>query len=172
MICEKYFEGIVDVIHEHAPGKLYLGCRFAWTNDLAKVAAQKYCDVVSYNFYQREVGSYKPVEGVDKPVIIGEFHFGALDRGMFHTGLGPCKDQNERAQAYENYVKSALGNPWIIGAHWFQYGDQAVTGRFDGENYQIGLVDVCDRPYEETIDAVRRVGYNMYQIRQETAKRN
>ena len=91
---------------------------------------------------------------------------------MFHTGLGPCKDQNERAQAYENYVKSALGNPWIIGAHWFQYGDQAVTGRFDGENYQIGLVDVCDRPYEETIDAVRRVGYNMYQIRQETAKRN
>lgn len=172
VICEKYFEGIVDVIHEHAPGKLYLGCRFAWTNDLAKVAAQKYCDVVSYNFYQREVGSYKPVEGVDKPVIIGEFHFGALDRGMFHTGLGPCKDQNERAQAYENYVKSALGNPWIIGAHWFQYGDQAVTGRFDGENYQIGLVDVCDRPYEETIDAVRRVGYNMYQIRQETAKRN
>ena len=86
-----------------------------------------------------------PVEGADKPVIIGEFHWRARPRNVPHrtwTLQGP----NERAQAYESYVKSALGNPWIIGAHWFQYGDQAVTGRFDGENYQIGLVDVCDIP--------------------------
>ncbi|MBR5759004.1 MAG: beta-agarase, partial [Thermoguttaceae bacterium] len=139
------------------------------TNDLAKAAAQKYCDVVSYNFYKKQVGDFKPVEGEDKPVMIGEFHFGALDRGMFHTGLGPCADQNARAEAYEAYVRSALENPWIVGAHWFQYGDQPTTGRFDGENYQIGLLDVCDRPYSETIDAVRRVGYNMYQIRRDAA---
>ncbi len=169
VICEKYFEGIRDAVRERAPGKLYLGCRFAWTNDLAKAAAQKYCDVVSYNFYKNEVGDFKPVEGEDKPVMIGEFHFGALDRGMFHEGLGPRADQNARAEAYETYVKSALGNPWIVGAHWFQYGDQPTTGRFDGENYQIGLVDVCDRPYVETIDAVRRVGYNMYRIRRDAS---
>ena len=169
VICEKYFEEIRDAVHEFAPGKLYLGCRFAWTNDLAKAAAQKYCDVVSYNFYKKQVGDFKPVEGEDKPVMIGEFHFGALDRGMFHTGLGPCADQNARAEAYEAYVRSALENPWIVGAHWFQYGDQPTTGRFDGENYQIGLLDVCDRPYSETIDAVRRVGYNMYQIRRDAA---
>lgn len=171
VICEKYFAEIVAAIREVAPKKLYLGCRFAWTNDLARAAAQKYCDVVSYNFYQREVGSFKPVEGEDKPVMIGEFHFGALDRGLFHTGLVPCKDQNDRAKAYEKYVTSALSNPWIVGAHWFQYGDQATTGRFDGENYQIGFVDICDRPYAETIEASRRVGYNMYETRQKEAKR-
>ncbi|MBQ8363178.1 MAG: hypothetical protein IJX36_04530, partial [Thermoguttaceae bacterium] len=42
-----------------------------------------------------------------------------------------------------------------------------TTGRFDGENYQIGLVDICDVPYAETIEAVRRVGYAMYDIRSE-----
>ena len=141
---------INSTIREITPKKLYLGCRFAWTNDLARAAAQKYCDVVSYNFYRRSIADFKPVDGVDKPVMIGEFHFGALDRGLFHTGLVPCEDQEARAKAYEDYVKSALGNPWIVGAHWFEYQDEAVTGRFDGENYQIGLIDVCDRPYKET----------------------
>lgn len=172
VLCEKYFSQIRDLIREILPGKLYLGCRFAWNNDLARAAGQKYCDVVSYNFYRATVDDFKPVEGApDKPVIIGEFHFGALDRGLFHEGLGPRKDQNARAQAYEDYVRSALSNPWIVGAHWFEYQDEATTGRFDGENYQIGLIDVCDRPYKETIEAVRRVGYDLYRIRQETAKR-
>ena len=171
VICEKYFSQILEIVRELAPKKLYLGCRFAWNNDLARAAGQKYCDVVSYNFYKSSVADFKPVEGApDKPVVIGEFHFGALDRGLFHTGLCPCKDQNARAQAYEDYVKSALSNPWIVGAHWFEYQDEAVTGRFDGENYQIGLVDVCDRPYEETIQAVRRVGYNLYQIRKNASQ--
>jgi hypothetical protein len=53
----------------------------------------------------------------------------------------------------------------VVGAHWFQYQDQATTGRGDGENYQIGLVDVCDRPYPETIRACREVGYRLYGIR-------
>ena len=39
--------------------------------------------------------------------------------------------------------------PEIIGAHYFQWNDQHVAGRFDGENWQIGLVDICQRPYEE-----------------------
>ncbi len=32
------------------------------------------------------------LDGADKPVIIGEFHFGALDRGMFHPGLKQARD--------------------------------------------------------------------------------
>ena len=51
-----------------------------------------------------------------------------------------------------------LGNPLIVGTHWFQYGDQATTGRGDGENYQIGFVDVCDTPYAETIAGQPRGG--------------
>jgi hypothetical protein len=72
---------------------------------------------------------------------------------------------NHRAETYKNYVQGALANPYIVGTHWFQYKDQATTGRGDGENYQIGFVDICDTPYPETITAVRQVGYNMYEYR-------
>ena len=165
LICERYFEVIRDTLKKTAPHKLYLGCRFAWTNDTAVRAADKLCEVLSFNVYKRTLADFKLPEGIDKPVIIGEFHFGALDRGMFHTGLVPTESQEKRAEAYEHYVRSGLAHPQIVGTHWFQYGDQATTGRGDGENYQIGLVNIVDIPYEETIKAVRRVGYDLYEIR-------
>ncbi|MEI6500423.1 MAG: beta-galactosidase, partial [Armatimonadota bacterium] len=79
--AETYFKTIRDVVKEVAPGNLYLGCRFAWINDTAARAATKYCDVVSYNLYRPSVADFKPL--ADVPVIIGQFHSGALDRGMF-----------------------------------------------------------------------------------------
>ncbi|MDR3197285.1 MAG: hypothetical protein LBU34_05390 [Planctomycetaceae bacterium] len=164
-ICEKYFKTIHDTLKQVAPNKLYFGCRFAWNNETAIRVSAEYCDVISFNKYQRDLKEFKLPEGIDKPVIIGEFHFGALDRGMFHTGLVSTESQEKRAEAYENYVRSALEHPQIIGTHWFQYNDQATTGSGYGENFQIGLLSVTDTPYPETIDAVRRVGYALYEIR-------
>jgi len=168
--AEQYFRICREAVKEVAPNQLYLGCRFAWANDLAIRAAAKYCDVVSFNRYRRSLSDLRLPEGVDKPVVIGEFHFGALDRGMFHTGLVPTANQQERAAAYTAYVRSALESPAIVGTHWFQYGDQATTGRSDGENYQIGFLDVCDTPYPETIQASREVGAEMYRCRAEKKK--
>jgi hypothetical protein len=164
-IAEEYFRISRDVVKQVAPHNLYLGCRFAWVNDRGAQASAKYCDVIGYNLYQDTVDQFKLPEGVDMPVVVGEFHFGALDRGMFHTGLRPTDSQEARANAYRNYVNGALRNRCLVGTHWFQYSDQATTGRGDGENYQIGLVDICDTPYPETISAVREVGQNMYRTR-------
>ena len=84
----------------------------------------------------------------DVPRIIGEFHFGALDRGMFHAGLVKVKDQAERADVYRSYMRGALLNPTFVGTGWFKYQDEPTTGRgLDGENYQISFVDCCDTPY-------------------------
>ena len=164
-LAEAYFKGCRDAVKEVAPDNLYLGCRFAWVNNRAAKAGAKYCDVVSYNLYQSSVAGFASAAG-DVPIIIGEFHFGALDRGMFHTGLVPVADQAARAKAYAEYVRGALRNPVIVGCGWFQYQDEPTTGRFfDEENYQIGFVDVCDTPYKETIAAAREVGYGMYETR-------
>jgi len=168
--AETYFKTIRDELKKVAPKQLYLGCRFAWVNDLAALAAAKYCDVVCYNRYQYSVEDLRLPANIDKPIVIGEFHFGALDRGMFHTGLRKARDQKHRGELYAAYVRGALRNPLIVGTHWFQYKDQATTGRGDGENYQIGFVDICDRPYGETIEASRSVGYNMYEYRLKTKK--
>ena len=165
--AEQYFRTVRDAIKAVAPNQLYLGCRFAWVNDRAAIAAGKYCDVVSYNRYERTVVDFK-YPGADKPLIIGEFHFGALDRGMFHTGLVPVANQAERAQAYKDYVLGAARHPQFVGTHWFQWMDEPTTGRvYDEENYQIGFVDIVDTPYRETIEASREVGRKLYRTRLE-----
>ena len=99
------------------------------------------------------------------PLIIGEFHFGALDRGLFHPGLRPAVTQKHRAELFRSYIEGALKNPFIVGAHWFQFHDEPTSGRFDGENYQIGLTDICDTPYPEMVRAARLVGRELYRIR-------
>ena len=164
-IAEQYFRVISEAVHEAAPEGLYLGCRFSNDNQAAVRAAAKYVDVVSFNRYRPSVADLTLPEEIDMPVVIGEFHFGALDRGMLHTGLQPVEDQDARASAYESYVRGALQNPSIVGTHWFQYRSQATTGRGDGENYQIGFVDMCDSPYPEIVEAARRVGAVMYELR-------
>jgi len=163
--AETYFKIIRDEFRKVAPNQLYMGCRFAWVNDRAAKAAAQFCDIVSYNRYTYSVEQQRLPDDIDKPIIIGEFHFGALDRGMFHTGLRKTANQQDRAAKYKSYVQGALRNPYIVGTHWFQYKDQPTTGRGDGENYQIGFVDICDTPYPETIQACREVACSLYEYR-------
>jgi hypothetical protein len=94
--------------------------------------------------------------------MIGEYHFGALDRGPFHTGLRSVADQAQRAEVYKLFVRSALNNPHVVGAHWFTWSDEPTTGRGDGENYQIGFVDTADTPYSEIVGAARQMGAELY----------
>jgi hypothetical protein len=164
--AETYFRGVREAIKEVAPNQLYLGCRFAWANPRAAEAAGKFCDVVSYNLYSRSVAEFTAEGAGDVPLIIGEFHFGALDRGMFHTGLVAVENQEARAQAYSEYVRGALRHPQFVGTHWFQYQDQPTTGRvYDEENYQIGFVDIADTPHPEIVEASQAIGREMYKLR-------
>ncbi len=161
----EYFTTIRDAIRRTSPHHLYLGCRFAWGNQTSYRAAAEVCDVVSFNIYKQTVdpAEYGFTSELGKPCIIGEFHFGALDRGMFHTGLVKAKDQADRARKYANYVRSVADMPAFVGCHWFQFVDEPITGRwFDGENYNIGFVTVVDQPYPELVAAARRVHAELY----------
>ena len=166
-IADNYFRIIREELKRANPGKLYLGCRWAGGSAPAFTvkAAAKYCDVISYNVYRKEMSAFKLPEGVDAPVLVGEFHFGALDRGPFCPGLILLRDQKHRAETYREYVRTSLEHPQIVGVHWHQFSDQATSGRFDGENMQVGWTDVCDTPYWETVEAVRDMGSQLYTIR-------
>ncbi len=164
---DRYFRICREGIKKTAPHRLYLGCRFVGfrQSKAAQDAAAKYCDVVSVNTYQNSVANVDPKSFGEKPILIGEFHFGTYDRGMFSDGLCPTADQTERATAFLRYVQGALVHPNMVGVHWFQFRDQPLTGRWDGEGYQIGFVDVADTPYPELIKAAREAGENMYTYR-------
>ena len=165
---ERYFRAVKEAIAAEAPGRLYLGCRFVGfrQSSLLWDAAAKHCDVVSVNAYANSIANLpKAAVGIGKPILLGEFHFGCLDRGMFRASLCPVGDQAERGRSYARLVEGALSHPLLVGCHWFQYRDQPLVGRGDGEAYQCGFVDGTDRPYEELCAAARAVGENMYRYR-------
>lgn len=160
-----YFSTVRGELKALDPDHLYLGSRFAWFTPEAAEACAEFCDVMSFNVYQRRINpaSWTFLEKLDRPAIIGEFHFGALDRGMFHTGLQAAASQQERGEFYQEYVRSVLAHPNFVGCHWFQAFDQPLTGRTrDGENYNIGLVTITDTPHPELLDAARRVHSMIY----------
>lgn len=155
---DKYLELIMAAIRRHDPNHLILGLRFGGSLPPPEMLrASKVFDVYSMNVYATEVNR-KTMEDIyrvtGRPILVGEFHFGVPGRGLA-AGLVQVRDQAERGVAYRYYVERAAAFPAFIGSSWFQWIDQPCTGRMDGENYNIGLVDVTDRPYPELIEAMR-----------------
>ena len=154
---QKFVEAASAAIRKHDPNHLNLGLRFGSTTPPEIVRLSKIFDVYSLNNYAYQVNQAeidKARSLIDRPMLIGEFHFGTPGRGMT-PGLKQTSSQEERGVAYRYYVENALADPSIVGAHWFEWIDEPSTGRFDGENYNIGLVDVTDRPYRELLDAAQ-----------------
>ncbi|WP_299710782.1 beta-galactosidase [uncultured Tenacibaculum sp.] len=163
----KYFQVIHDALEKKMPNHMYLGCRFAvWgvTPEVRKSAA-KFVDVFSYNYYKEGIGKkyWKFLEEVDMPTLIGEYHMGAPDSGLLHSGLVHAVDQDDRAKMWEDYANSVIDNPYLVGCHWFQYLDSPLTGRaHDGENYNVGFVSATDIPYPSMIKKAKEINSGLY----------
>ncbi len=149
------------------PHHLNLGLRWAWIASDLFYESAAFSDVFSINCYQMlpdagEFATYARRSG--RPVMIGEWHMGAVDRGLPSTGLRAVAGQHDRGLAYAAYVEAAAAHPDIVGAHWFTLCDQSVLGRFDGENYQIGFVDGCHQPYPEICAAATASHERIYAL--------
>jgi len=170
----KYASTIKSIIKKYDPNHLYFGCRFSFSSPeiIKGVAQEGGVDVVSFNIYtytlKPELWSFTSTLG--KPCIVSEYHFGVQGGGMFGYGNGTdtrCIDQADRAAKYTDYIKSLLAQPAFVGAQWFQFIDEPVTGRnYDGENYNCGFVDVADTPYQPMVDAARAIHAQAYTLHQ------
>lgn len=162
------FLGMVNkAIKKYDPNHLNIGIRYGGNppDDIIK-ASKGYFDVFSLNVYGYSVNPAlmgKIADFTGLPVIIGEFHFGTPGRGLA-PGLAQTTSQEERGVAYRYYVENAAAHPNLIGTHWFQWVDQPSTGRNDGENYNIGFVDVTDRPYAELNNAAKETFKRLFDI--------
>jgi hypothetical protein len=159
LVAEQYFSITRDAIRAADPHHLNFGCRFAYVPSAAVIeVSQRYLDAISFNCYQVDPRKVIRAYAVfKKPLIIGEFTFRGRDSGLPNTrGAGPHVDtQTERAAAFARYVELALGEPEIVGYHWFQHNDQPKEGRFDGENSNYGVVDKNDERWPELTGAMR-----------------
>ncbi len=164
-IADTYFAVCRAAMDRYLPNHLYLGCRFNTFNPIVTAASSRYCDVVSANLYRHTVADFSMASDADKPLLIGEFHFGIRDYGPWGVGLTWAADARNQADLYHAYMSDALRHPNIVGAHWFQWADQVATGRRDGENFGVGLVSVVDRPTPTLVEAIRDVTSQLYAYR-------
>jgi hypothetical protein len=162
---ERYLDLINAAIKKYDANHLNLGIRFGGSPPEAVCRLAKKFDVCSINVYE-----YEPTRQLERtfalaerPIVIGEFHFGVPANGL-SAGLVQTQNQSERAAGYRYYVEQAMALPYFLGAHWFQWQDQPVLGRMDGENYNIGLVDVTNRPYPELVQALKATHKVLYDV--------
>ncbi len=134
-------------------------------------AAGKYLDALTYNYYSWDLSLDRIKDICDKsghkPVILSEFHYGEPTQGLTFA-VRMAKDQTDKGELYRNYVEKAAASGMVIGTHWFEYLDQAGTGRwfqgYNGEAGAIGLVDVTDRPYKDMLTSVMQANYSVYNL--------
>ena len=163
---EKELAVINAAVKKHDPNHLNLGIRFGghFEDDVVRLTSA--FDVFSLNIYDvvpDRARIDRIYELTGRPIVIGEFHIGTPGRGM-SAGLVQARDHAETGVAYRYYVENALAMPAMVGTHWFQWTDEANTGRGDGENYNIGLIDVTDRPYAELVQAAKETHKRLFAV--------
>ena len=165
----RYFEICRRLVKEIDPNLLYLGCSFSmsgkeWEN--ACRISSEYCDVVSCNTYRFGVAGFSlPKGAIDKPVLIGEWHFAPQDGGNFGVTMIPSRTRQRQCEMAESFLMSAINNPNIAGADWFEWTDIATTGRFDKADSGVGFLDIADTPHYPLIETFRRISSEMYALR-------
>ena len=163
-----FIETVDRSLEKHDPNHLTLGIRFGQEagNEILELCKDVF-DVFSFNcydLYPKKEMMDRFTEVTGKPLFIGEYHFGTVDRGLAQS-LWQVNSQEERGVAYRYYTEKAYEHPALIGTSWFQWCDQDLTGRGnDGENYNCGLVDVTDRPYPLLVDAVSETAKRIFDI--------
>jgi hypothetical protein len=165
--AEKYFSTVRDAVKKVAPNNLYLGCRFHGHIDksLVQIAA-KYCDVVSYNIYGDDPsGRLNQYRDVDVPFIVGEFGITSDLGQMPWRGQIFTEEPTARLNTLEKYLGKAFVHPSLVGAHYFQFRDQPLTGRADGEATLRGFINIADTPHFDLVQLNRRLAYGLYQMR-------
>jgi hypothetical protein len=128
-------------------------------------ACAEFCDVISFDDYQPRLdpATWGFLNQFGKPAILAEFGFAATDRGGFSGGLAPVASQAAKALSYGLKVQDAMTNPDFVGANWYEYVDDPITGSISiGENTAWGFVSVTDSPYPELTAFASSVNTMLY----------
>jgi hypothetical protein len=176
IITEHYYRLSHDALREADPQALIFGDRLPIYYDPVAVRAMaSYVDVIATNYNVDSPDGWTARYFFDglrqlagkKPVLISEWFFAAQENrsGNRNTGhLMTVHTQAERARGAATAAQRLAAEPNIVGLHWFQYHDHPAQGREDGEDYNFGLVDIYDQPYEELIEVLSHVNRRLSDI--------
>jgi len=159
-MAERYYSLVREIVRTYDSQGLILGDRYQsfYYPEVARASASA-VDIVSMNlnaawndgtFPRFYLDTLHALSG--RPIIVSEFYMTAQQNRSGDkndsSSFPVVTTQMERAAGFRNTVQALAQTPSVVGADWFQYYDEPTHGRFDGENYDFGLVDIHDRPYK------------------------
>jgi len=168
-LAKRYYSVMHQVIRTYDKAHLILGDRYAQYWELPVLeAAKPYVDVISTNygaeFLDGSLSHYflSTIYNVTKkPVLISEFYWNAMENRSGNknsTRAFPIvQTQEQRSKSLSVNLKSLASLPYVVGAHWFQFYDEPEKGRPDGEDNNMGLIDIHGQPYELVVDAFKNL---------------
>ena len=174
--CDRYFGTVRRELKRAVPDALFWGCRYLALQPRAAVlrGSARHMDIVSINWYlwhKQEpedaaafLGKWHELCG-GKPLAMTEWSFEVTDDRLLASRILTTTEQ-ERADLAKRYMDSCLELPFVVGLHWFQWPDQPILGRGngDGERSAFGIVDVADRPHKKLTEAIRKSSSQMYEM--------
>ncbi len=184
----EYYRTIYQIMKELAPNHLYFGYWIVpwwWEGPVDWELLAPYVDVIGYDHYnhRHDGGIRKLIDKFDKPVVLGEFSFSPTysgERGYTEYKKVGAADDAEAGRMYTELIEHAAKDPKCVGALWFLYRDQPVTGRGPGsgnrlrygEHHAMGLVDMTDTPKWDLVEQVRDANLNASRWRLDAAHRS
>jgi hypothetical protein len=166
ILADRYYMLAEKAIRAADPDALYFGDRLPIYYDPAALRSEaRHVDAIATN-YNPDAGDgwiahyfWAGLEKLSggKPILVTEWFFAANENRTGNKNVGhlmTVDTQAERARGAAAASENFAALRAIIGAHWFQYYDHPKGGREDGEDYNFGLVDINDRPYEQVVEAL------------------
>ena len=166
---DRFLKYTNETLKKYDPHHLNLGIRFGNVLHMDQRILEscgRNFDVLSFNCYDLRPDKEmmdRVLEVCHLPMIIGEYHFGTIEHGMAQS-LWQVENEAQRGEAYRYYTEQSYAHPGLIGTGYFQWADQDLTGRNDGENYHCGLVDVTDRPYLPQVEAMQETAKRLFEV--------
>ena len=171
-LANRYYSLMRSSIRNVDPHALFLGDRYAdvYYPEVAE-AAGDWVDIISSNLKVAWNNGDPPRFFLDtlhqlsgRPVYVSEVYFAAMENQSgnrnTHGGFPTAKTQAERSRAAARMLTQMAVVPSVVGIDWFQYYDEPPEGRADGEDYNMGLVDIQGQPYAELTRALSRLDFN------------
>jgi len=172
LLSSQYYRTVHKVIRKYDKNHLILGDRYAqyWEFPIVKSAAP-YVDVISTNYGAEYLDGgltdyfLSSLHNVSKrPVIITEFYWNAMENRSGNKNsvrAFPIVDtQEHRAKSLLVNLRELVARPFVVGAHWFQFYDEPTHGRADGEDNNMGLVDINGVPYENLVSVFIKMDFS------------
>lgn len=163
VLLEKYASVTGDALRKVDPDHMNLGMRYSHYSR-SELAGCEHYDIFSFNRYHptcvKDLNEISSILNI--PIMIGEWHIGGGDKGLLSHGLLSAPTQEERGKACEFYMQGAMHHKNCIGIHYFEMNDQPLLGRFDGECMEHGIIDICNREYEELVAHFINTNHRLY----------